>query len=250
MWPRVLGLSPKTTLPPLPSGQHVAIDQAVLSGGFAAHLWPSAAVLCRWQLRTAERLIRGKDVLELGAGTGAVGIFAAALGARRVTLTDAGSLHMVRRNVEANRELWRAAATEVHVAPLRWGDESQPGADLLLGSDVTYDESCAGALCDSLARALAAREGCRAVLSHEHRMHGSDDFALQAICDAAAARGLAVACRGSEPLRPGMSRANAVWGSVLEVVQGNGGPQCRGCGLLLATGSGARCEWCRKRSTG
>ena len=125
-----------------------------------------------------------------------------------------------------------------------------PGADLLLGSDVTYDESCAGALCDSLARALAAREGCRAVLSHEHRMHGSDDFALQAICDAAAARGLAVACRGSEPLRPGMSRANAVWGSVLEVVQGNGGPQCRGCGLLLATGSGARCEWCRKRNTG
>jgi hypothetical protein len=64
-------------------------------------LWPAALVLARWLCRNAA-LLRGKSVLELGAGMGLAGLAAAHL-ARRVCLTDFNPL--VLENLRANVEL-------------------------------------------------------------------------------------------------------------------------------------------------
>lgn len=83
-------------------------------------LWPAARILAARMLEilgteTAART----SVIELGAGLGAVGIAAAAAGAR-VALTDvAGVLPLTRRNCDANSALFEAQRRP-HVTALNW----------------------------------------------------------------------------------------------------------------------------------
>ena len=82
-------------------------------------------------------------MLELGSGTGGVGIFAAGLGAKRVLLTDGGPpgvRSLAERNIELNRDHF-AADTSIGVEKLLWGDgEALPDGrfDWAIGSDVSY----------------------------------------------------------------------------------------------------------------
>lgn len=103
-------------------------------------------------------LIQGKTVLELGAGTGFTSILCARLGAARVTATD-GSDEMVER-INLNIATNDVRKCGVECRPLWFGDEShletQP-FDVILGADVTYDESILGPLSRSLSRLLQAR---------------------------------------------------------------------------------------------
>ncbi len=100
-----------------------------------AELWPSAIALARV---VARRGLRGRRVLELGAGLGLPGL-AAALGGARVTLTDWAPEAMVAARDNAARNAvevealvvdWRAPAALVAHAP--W--------DLVLLADVLYEE--------------------------------------------------------------------------------------------------------------
>lgn len=161
-------------------------------------LWPAASVLCEWLVLQHEEL-SACSVLELGAGTGACGLFAAALGATRVLLTDAPgaeSMQLLEANVQANAWLWDSAA-HVAVAPLLWGAGQLPPErvaanawgivaggdkarfDWVIASDCTYgDASCPLALAHTLAELLRPCSNAsspRVVLAHEHR---SGDRAL------------------------------------------------------------------------
>lgn len=95
-------------------------------------IWPATPVFAQW-LSDRQGLIRGKSVVELGSGTGAAGLVAAALGARFVALTD-GSLTAVSlcgMNTDENRRRGTLpAGTSVHCCVLKWGDE-QHGQQLL-----------------------------------------------------------------------------------------------------------------------
>ena len=108
-------------LPPLPSGRFLSLREGrsvveqrekkqdtttVISGALQAasadelrsvggSVWPCAAALCRWMLQH-EAAVREKRVLELGAGTGACGLFAAGLGASSALLTDGRQASAVR----------------------------------------------------------------------------------------------------------------------------------------------------------
>ena len=58
----------------MPSGRTLRVQQAsVVAEGTGALAWPSASVTCRW-LRQHAPDMSGAAVLELGCGTGAVGL--------------------------------------------------------------------------------------------------------------------------------------------------------------------------------
>ena len=95
--------------------------------------------------------LRGARVLELGAGTGVCGIYAAALGASRVLLTDddrPALLSLARSNVSLNAGLY-AEGADIQVQALVWGDgldipSSYNGArpyNFIIGSDLSYTAS-------------------------------------------------------------------------------------------------------------
>ena len=91
--------------------------------------------------------MRGARVLELGSGTGVCGLYAAALGAACVTLTDGGSddlLELTRSNVAANHHLI-SRNTSIEVRGLLWGSTDElptelDSLDFVLASDVVYDD--------------------------------------------------------------------------------------------------------------
>ena len=166
------------------------------SGGI---VWHAAKVLCRWLSSTADEL-RGARVLELGCGTGACGLYAAALGASRVTLTDddrPALLDLARSNVQLNAALYPTAVVDVQ--PLVWGGHASAlpheALDLVIGSDITYGGSVRRLLCTTLHNLLAAQKETkrhagagvpRAILSHQVRTQdGSMELLL---ADALAAK--------------------------------------------------------------
>ena len=107
--------------PPVPLHIGVVANSGL---GTGLTVWDGAIVLSKYlenEARVAaERgevgLLSGRVVLELGAGTGVVGLAAAALGARRTYLTDqAYTLEYLRRTVSRNSHL-----SGVEVMELDW----------------------------------------------------------------------------------------------------------------------------------
>ncbi|KAI5629571.1 methyltransferase like 21E-like [Silurus asotus] len=111
---------------------------------YGAVLWPSAMVLCHF-LDTHQETYNlvGKNVIELGAGTGLVTIVCSLLGAK-VTSTDLpdvlGNLcYNVRRNTRGR------CTYEPRVTELTWGQQLEErfpkascGYDYLMAADVVY----------------------------------------------------------------------------------------------------------------
>ncbi|KAL7282076.1 hypothetical protein ACG7TL_003545 [Trametes sanguinea] len=93
--------------------------------------------------------LQGKNVLELGSGTGLVGLVAGKLGAR-VWITDqAPLLAIMKQNVSLN-----GLDSCVSVAELNWGGpipESLPKPDLILAADCVYFEPAFPLLVKTLA---------------------------------------------------------------------------------------------------
>ncbi|XP_054579448.1 protein N-lysine methyltransferase METTL21A isoform X1 [Eptesicus fuscus] len=109
--------------------------------GVAAVVWDAAVVLSTYLEMGAVEL-RGRSAVELGAGTGLVGIVAALLGAQ-VTITDRKvALEFLKSNVEANLPLH--IQPKAVVKELTWGQDLgsfSPGEfDLILGADIIYLE--------------------------------------------------------------------------------------------------------------
>lgn len=161
--------------------------------GTGALVWFAGKVLCEW-LGDGEVEINGKAVLELGSGTGAVGIFAAGLGASRVLLTDGGDrtlCELSETNIENNRNLYDDDA-RISSLCFRWGDP-MPAAmrdsvwDWVIASDVTYSRESHEPLCATILQLLSAVVPPRVVLSHQKRL---GDPSLEEFCACAEAHGL------------------------------------------------------------
>ncbi|MFT4074719.1 MAG: 50S ribosomal protein L11 methyltransferase [Asticcacaulis sp.] len=96
-----------------------------------AYHWAGGTVLARYILDHPESVC-GKGVIDLGAGSGVVGIAAMKAGARSVTAIDIdpNAVMAARLNAEANGVTLTTVQGEL-TAP--------PDADLILGGDVFYD---------------------------------------------------------------------------------------------------------------
>ncbi|KAJ7095091.1 putative methyltransferase-domain-containing protein [Mycena belliarum] len=111
------------------------LDAAPGCGGVA---WPAGEVLAQYLVKQGLDSLQGKKVLELGSGTGLVGLVAAMLGGT-VCLTDqAPLLDIMRENVEKNK-----LSELCVVAELNWGDPIPtdiPRPDVILAADCVYFE--------------------------------------------------------------------------------------------------------------
>lgn len=100
---------------------------------YGVALWPSAIALAH-ELGARAGELRGRRVLELGAGTGLPGILAASHGAQVVqTDRDEMAMSVCKRNCERNR----VETVEHRLADWTcWEDAGQ--YDLIIGSDILY----------------------------------------------------------------------------------------------------------------
>lgn len=129
--------------------------------GIGGSIWTSGQILAEHlelQQKRYRPLFKGKRVVELGSGTGYVGLMTAVcFEPAHVYLTDlATHVACLERNVALNAEVVRAGVN-VHVAELSWGSSSQESAflqtmkdggaeadaeaatvDIILGTDVAY----------------------------------------------------------------------------------------------------------------
>ncbi|KAJ1449951.1 putative methyltransferase-domain-containing protein [Pelagophyceae sp. CCMP2097] len=114
-------------------------------------------------------LVRGKRVLEIGCGSGVVGLSALRAGAKRAILTDgsAAALKHAERIAQTNGNLFKGT---VDFAALKWGDAAALGAaekpELILAADVGYDPSSHDLLASTF-RALVDSSGATDVLVAE-----------------------------------------------------------------------------------
>ena len=133
--------------------------------------------------------VAGRDVLELGAGTGAVGLVCALLGARSVTMTDRdeATLALMHANARLNGHYDPNASCEVSARALDWGDLATYHArayNLIVAADVLYLPEH----CDALPAAAAAHlaPGGQLVVACGLRRAGL----MERLVDAIRARGL------------------------------------------------------------
>lgn len=157
---------------------------ALEADGTSRRLWPTALVLSRY-LCVHPELVRGKRVVELGAGAGAVGLVCAALGARHVVLTDmADALPLLRDNVARNAIGSAGGGGVVDTAPCRWGDEADASAllagggfDVVIACEVVYKQD--ELVLQQLAQTMSLLAGARgaAMVAYEFRCNLLEDIA-------------------------------------------------------------------------
>ncbi|KAF1332012.1 Beta-glucosidase 30, partial [Globisporangium splendens] len=184
--------------------------QGELNGlGTGLTVWPAACVLLKHLDHRfgATKQLQNQFVLELGSGTGAVGIAAAMLHARRVVVTDVDNvLFLMQENADLARHESQARGenpitTIVEVASYMWGAppseailppnaEPQEYPDLILVSDCILPrlypiEPLVAAL------ALLCKPHAKILISYEHR-HYEEFHPKQRFWDLMAAQGFAL----------------------------------------------------------
>lgn len=143
-------------------------------------MWPAGIRLSRHLVQNRQGELKGARVLEIGSGTGIVGLAAACLGAH-VMLTDKREqLPVMWDNVQVNAELVDAAGGSATVVELDW-DEPDADPDVLdqdydwiFGADVTYDVTRMPALAKLLRQMVLTNPTAVVKLAHMHRSKDID----------------------------------------------------------------------------
>lgn len=124
-------------------------EVGILDFPYWARIWEASILLSYFLGKQPPAL--GHRVLEIGAGMGVVGIYAALCG-HRVTITDINedALLFARANVLMN------GATQARVEKLDWNNPELDGTyDMIVGAEVLYDRQTYPLLVDFLRRALS-----------------------------------------------------------------------------------------------
>ncbi|XP_064420778.1 protein-lysine methyltransferase METTL21D isoform X2 [Latimeria chalumnae] len=146
-------------------------------GDVGCVVWDAALVLCKYLEtkqfnRKRRHAFLKKSVIELGSGTGVVGLMAATLGAN-VTLTDLPDLQdLLKINITENKHLITGS---VQAKVLKWGEnmsEFLPAPDYVLMADCIYYEESLIPLVKTL-KDLTGPETC-IICCYEQRTMGKN----------------------------------------------------------------------------
>lgn len=124
-----------TEVTPLWTASAADLEDAEIEPPFWAFAWAGGAALARWVLDHPER-VRGKVVLDLGAGSGLVGIAAKMSGAARVIASDVDPVALVASALNAN-----ANGVDLETDGRDRLDDVDAGVDVVLVGDLFYDAS-------------------------------------------------------------------------------------------------------------
>lgn len=120
-------------------------------------------------------VVQGKAVVELGCGTGVVGITAACLGAQ-VVLTDRSStVDFTQSNINSNSQLIQAAGGSADVTTLDWGAPTVSSsaqlqhADVVIGADLIYAKKDVAPLVATVKELLMYNAHSDVFLAHKDR---------------------------------------------------------------------------------
>ncbi|XP_042533827.1 protein-lysine methyltransferase METTL21D isoform X3 [Dipodomys spectabilis] len=146
------------------------------SGGVGCVVWDAAIVLSKYLetpafSREGTHALSRRSVLELGSGTGAVGLMAATLGAD-VVVTDLEELQdLLKMNIRMNKHL---VTGSVQTKVLKWGEEIEdfPPPDYILMADCIYYEESLEPLLKTL-KDLSGSETC-IICCYEQRTMGKN----------------------------------------------------------------------------
>ena len=156
--------------------------------GTGLNTWDGSIVLAKYLERHAARLVEGKKILELGAGTGIAGMSASVLGASFTVLTDLEYVlenlkSNVRKNipqsidvVEFGSNQCRDAAeargkSRISVQKCDWMDSStyplisDASWDVIIGADIVWIESLVPSLVETLNQ--CASDNTLILISHQ-----------------------------------------------------------------------------------
>lgn len=125
-------------------------DRAGVAAPYWAHRWAGGLALARNALDRPE-IVRGRRVLDLGAGSGLVGIAAAIAGATSVTAVESDRHAVAALHLNATLNDVDVAVCHADVGAL-----PVPDADLVLVGDLFYTEDLAGRVTAFLDRCLDA----------------------------------------------------------------------------------------------
>lgn len=166
-------------------GVTLTVDEVGNAGkGTGLTTWDGSVVLAKYLEHARMNDVRGKRIVELGAGTGLVGISAALMGARETVLTD---LEYTMANLEHNVAVTMAKASSIHGAsittkvldwfapPLDTGD-----LDMILASDVVWVEELIAPLVQTMATFVRqSRTPVTVLMSYQRRSVRSDEILFQ-----------------------------------------------------------------------
>ncbi|EEF40865.1 protein N-lysine methyltransferase METTL21D [Ricinus communis] len=162
----------------IPSINSTIMVRQLPSQGLSFQLWPAATTLFTLLDRHRSDPTTGPlspifspdctpNILELGSGTGLVGIAAAVTLAANVTVTDLPHvISNLQFNVDANADTMALFGGTVNVAALRWGEEGDgdfecigQDFDVILASDVVYHDHLYEPLLHTLRLVMGAGAG-------------------------------------------------------------------------------------------
>jgi SAM-dependent methyltransferase len=146
-------------------------SKGLVSGRTGVALWNSGVLLTRLldllETREEQGFLKDKVVLELGCGPSMASIAASKLGAKRVIATDGNEevVDLARRNLEFNNIFPNDNGREElphrlvgQASYLKWGSldivDFYDSADIVIGSDLTYNSGSWGALADTVESVL------------------------------------------------------------------------------------------------